>query len=81
MTVEPVIAFEKLAQFLANLSPRRVLAFKTSQRWQERIDFLLSKNSEKGLTVDENREMEQYMLIEHIVQLAKAKALLRISEK
>lgn len=81
MTAEPVMAFEELAQFLASLSPRRVLAFKTSRRWQERMDFLLSKNSEQGLSAEENKEMEQFMLIEHIAQMAKAKALLRIAEK
>lgn len=81
MTAEPVMAFEELAQFLASLSPRRVLAFKTSKRWQERMDFLLSKNAEQGLSPEENREMEQFMLIEHVVQMAKAKALLRIAEK
>lgn len=75
------MAFEELAQFLASLSPRRVLAFKTSRRWQERMDFLLSKNSEQGLSAEENKEMEQFMLIEHIAQMAKAKALLRIAEK
>lgn len=81
MTAEPVMAFEELAQFLANLSPRRVLAFKTSKRWQERMDFLLSKNTAQGLSPEENREMEQFMLIEHVVQMAKTKAMLRIAEK
>ncbi len=75
------MAFEELAQFLANLSPRKVLAFKTSKRWQERMDFLLSKNTDQGLSPEENREMEQFMLIEHVVQMAKTKALLRIAEK
>jgi hypothetical protein len=81
MTAQPVMAFEELAQFLASLSPRRVLAFKTSKKSQERVSYLLDKNSEQGLSAEENREMEQYMLIEHLVQLAKAKALLHIAEK
>jgi SpoU rRNA methylase family enzyme len=81
MTAQPVMAFEELAQFLASLSPRRVLAFKTSKKSQERVSYLLDKNAEQGLSAEENREMEQYMLIEHLVQLAKAKALLRVAEK
>lgn len=81
MTAEPVLVFEELAQFLANLSPRKVIAFKTSKKSQERVGYLLDKNQERGLSVEENKEMEQYMLIEHIVQLAKAKALLRLVKK
>lgn len=77
MTAEPVLVFEELAQFLASLSPRKVMAFKTSKKSQERVNYLLLKNKERGLSVEENKEMEQYMLIEHLVQLAKAKALLR----
>jgi SpoU rRNA methylase family enzyme len=81
MTAEPVIVFEELAQFLANLSPSKVLAFKTSKKSQERVSFLLSKNSSRELSIEENKEMEQYMLIEHIVQLAKAKAVLKIANR
>ena len=81
MTAEPVLVFEELAQFLASLSPRKVLSFKTSKKSQERVSFLLDKNKERGLSAEENKEMEQYMLIEHIVQLAKAKALQRLIKK
>lgn len=81
MSAEPVPAFEELAQLLASLSPRKVLAFRTSKKSQERVNYLLAKNAEYILTAEENREMEQYMLIEHIVQLAKAKALLRAVKK
>ncbi|MEZ4775027.1 MAG: hypothetical protein R3D00_17720 [Bacteroidia bacterium] len=80
METTPVLIFEELAQFLATLSPRKVLAFQTSKKSQERVTYLLNKNKEGGLSTEENREMEQYMLIEHIVQLAKAKSLLRLAK-
>lgn len=79
MLVEPVSVFDELAQFLASLSPKKVIAFKTSRKSQDRVEFLLEKNRKSGLSVAESREMEQYMMIEHIVQLAKAKALLQLS--
>lgn len=81
MVIEPISVFDELAQFLANLSPSKVLSFRTSKKSQERVSFLLSKNTAQGLTPEENKEMEKHMLIEHIVQLAKAKALLKLSEK
>lgn len=75
---QPILAFEELAHFLASLAPKKVLAFKPSKQSQERVNMLLSKNAEQGLSEEENQEMEKYMLVEHIVQLAKAKALLHI---
>ena len=40
---------------------------------------LIDKNKKTGLSAAENAEMEQYMLVEHIVQLAKAKAIQKIN--
>ncbi|MDX2245128.1 MAG: hypothetical protein SF052_00010 [Bacteroidia bacterium] len=80
METTPVLIFEELAQFLATLSPRKVLAYQTSPKSQERVRYLLAKNKEDGLSSEENREMEQYMLVEHLVQLAKAKSLLRLAK-
>ncbi len=81
MTAEPVSIFDELAQFLASLSPRRVLNFKTSKKSQERVSFLLEKNASIGLSESEQKKMEKHMLIEHIVQLAKAKALIKLAQK
>jgi len=39
--------------------------------------MLLEKNREEGLTAEENAEWEQYMYLEHLVRMAKAKALAR----
>ena len=77
MIAEPVLVFEELAQFLANLSTRKVIAFRTSPKSQERVNYLIAKNKERGLSAAEDKEMEQYMLMEHVVQLAKAKAWLQ----
>jgi len=78
MATEQIFAVDEVAQFLASLAPKKVIHFKTSQRAQERLNFLLDKNKSVGLNTDESREMEKYMLVEHLVQLAKAKALLRL---
>lgn len=72
-------AYEDLAQFLAGLSPRKILAYRVSNRTQERVNYLLEKNATTGLTDDENTEMAQYMAVEHIVRLAKAKALQKMT--
>ncbi len=81
MVLEHISVFDELAHFLASLSPTKVLAFRTSKKSQERVQYLLTKNKEQGLTKEEDKEMEKHMLIEHIVQLSKAKALLKLASK
>jgi hypothetical protein len=79
MVLEYNSVYDELAIFLASLSPRKVLAYKASAKAQERVAILLDKNSSVGLTPDENAEMERYMTVEHIVRLAKAKAIQKLN--
>lgn len=71
---------EELAELLAKMDPEKVIAFRTSEKAQERLEVLLEKNRAKeGLDELEKAELEQFMLVEHIVSLAKARALKSIS--
>lgn len=79
MVLEYNSVYDELAFFLANLSPRKVLAYKASEKAQKRVNVLLEKNASVGLTADENAEMERYMTVEHIVRLAKAKAMQKLN--
>lgn len=79
MVLEYNSVYDELAFFLANLSPRKVLGYKASAKAQERVNILLEKNTNGGLTADENAEMERYMTVEHIVRLAKAKAMQKLN--
>lgn len=73
--------YDELAYFLASLSPRRVLAYKASPKAQARVNSLMEKTKIGSLTAEENAEMERYMTVEHIVRLAKAKALQKLNAK
>ncbi len=79
MTIAYNSVYDELAYFLASLSPRRVVAYKASPKAQARVNELLEKNKTVGLTSEENAEMERYMTVEHIVRLAKAKALQKLN--
>ena len=81
MVLEFHSVYDDLAQFLASLSPRRVIAYKATPKAQARVNELLEKNRTIGLTEEENAEMERHMTVEHIVRLAKAKALQRLSKQ
>ena len=73
--------FDELADLLASMYPDKVLAFRTSEKSQMRLEELLDKNKQPhGLTIKEKEEIEQFMLLEHIVSLAKARALKMLSQ-
>jgi hypothetical protein len=81
MVLEYNSVYDDLAQFLASLSPRRVIAYKATPKAQARVNQLIEKNKTVGLTAEENAEMERHMTVEHIVRLAKAKALQKLTGK
>lgn len=70
----------EVLEFIAKLpSPEEILALRPSEALQQHIEALLEKNRTVGLTVQEERAWQQYEYVEHLVRIAKAKALLKIS--
>lgn len=66
-------------EFLANLpTPEETLALKPSETLQQQLSDLLEKNRTVGLTAEEERAWQQYEYVEHLVRVAKAKALLKL---
>jgi hypothetical protein len=59
-------------------SPQEVLALHAPQRVVERGEELAAKSRECGLNRDEQAEWDEMMHVEHLVRIAKAKALLKI---
>jgi hypothetical protein len=70
--------FDELATLLASMDAQRVLSFHASTKAQQRMDELQWKNKESKLTPEEKSEMERYLVVEHIVRLAKIRAQKRI---
>lgn len=81
MVAQVYPALDDFADFLAKLSPRKLLEYKASPKAQERLNFLLAKNKEAKLTADEQDEIAYYMMIEHLVRLTKTRALQRLNLK
>ncbi len=68
----------ELMEFLAGLpTPDETLALRASDALQARVTELLEKSRTDGLTPDEEQEWERYQFLEHLVRIAKAKALLK----
>ncbi len=66
--------FEDFANLVASMDAARIISYKASETNQKRLDFLLTKNSSTRLTEDETKEMQNFLVLDRIVGLAKAKA-------
>jgi len=69
----------EVLEFLASLpAPREVVALEPSAALQARVAELIEKGHAGTLTDAEAREWEQYEMLEHLVRLAKTRALQRL---
>lgn len=62
-------------------SPEEVLALRPSAGLQSRIDELLAKGLNEGLSVAEEEEWQQIEALEHLVRTAKANAISQFGDK
>jgi hypothetical protein len=56
-------------------SPEEVIGLRASPLLQDRIEQLITKNRDAELSGEEQREWERYGYIEHLVRVAKGRAL------
>lgn len=67
-------AFEEIANFLAEISPAEVIAFRPSSEAQQRVEDLLEKERTDKMSQSEKAELDHYLLLEHLMRLVKARA-------
>jgi len=60
-------------------SPEEVLAFKPSSESQERLNELLQKQGARDLSPEEHHELDYFMLVEHIMRMARFEAKERLA--
>ncbi|MBI3913652.1 MAG: hypothetical protein HY327_05635 [Chloroflexi bacterium] len=67
--------FVQVMDFIASAPTReQIITYKVSPEAQERLEELLDKNREEGLSPAESAELDMYELINHIMILLKARA-------
>ena len=72
--------FSEVADFLVTQPTLNELAeYKVSSGVQQYIDDLLEKHREEGLSAQERLEMEKILAVVQIMDLAKAKAQLKLA--
>lgn len=68
-------AFDEIIDFLIGDVPDRILGFHPSEKTQKRVELLLNKKHNNELSIKERSELEYFLMLEHIIRLAKARAL------
>ena len=67
-------AYDEVIEFIASRNPQEVIAFKPSKRAKDRVWSLIETQKEERLSPEEEAELEDYLELEHIMRLAKARA-------
>ena len=66
--------FDEFVDFIASKSPQDVIAFRPSEQSSQRYELLIHKEKTEGLSGDEQKELLNFQILEHIMRRAKAKA-------
>ena len=68
-------AYDEFITFIAQgTTPEKVIAFRPSADTQARASLLLDKEKNTTLSVEEKAELDHFLLLEHTMRMAKAKA-------
>lgn len=67
-------AYQDIIDWLAKLNPEEVIAYSPSKETLDRVQELILKESSGTLTVEEKEELHNYVYLENMLGLAKARA-------
>ncbi len=77
--VAPSTHDEIILLLSSGASPEEIVLYKPSKDLQERVSTLLARNKERALTIEEQAEIDHYLVLEHIMRLAKLHARRRLA--
>ena len=73
-------AYEEIVEFMAaGPSVGNVANFQASAPVQERVELLIRKEKTEGLSPEEKMELDDFMQLEHLMRLVKARARRNLS--
>ena len=75
-------AYEEIIDFIAaGTTPSRVVAFQPSEEVKVRVADLIHREKTTGLSSEESSELNQYLQLEHLMRLAKARARAHLADE
>ncbi len=72
MTV--VEAFDDIADLLARMDPAKIMELRPSKPMADRVEELVYKKKDGELTPEESVELERYLALDLLINLAQARA-------
>jgi len=76
-----VRAYEEIIDFIAaGTTPSRVVSFQPSQEVKDRVADLIHREKTTGLAPEDSSELNQYLQLEHLMLLAKARARAHLAD-
>lgn len=72
--------FGDVAEVLATLNPSKIVSLKANDKMNNRVSFLVKKKKEGIISLDESSELERYLALDMLINLAKAKARLILAK-
>lgn len=75
MIAPQIDIYQDFAEFLAGLSPEKLLTYYAPPKMQKRVELLVDRKKQGNISAEESLELDNYFMFEHIVRLAKARAL------
>jgi hypothetical protein len=74
-SVKVTKVYDEIIEFIATgTTPQSVIDFKISTEAKERLDDLVYAHHTGELTSDQQKELDYFLMLEHIMRLAKARA-------
>ncbi len=71
-------AYDEIVEFIASGStPESLLQFQPSEESRQRVHELIRKEKSEGLLPEEKAELDDYLKLEHLMRMAKARAKAR----
>jgi hypothetical protein len=70
-----VETFELFAANLAEIDPAKMINLKAPEAMSKRLEELIQKKKQEGHTGEETTELERYITLDLLINLAKARAL------
>ncbi|MBC7810583.1 MAG: hypothetical protein H7175_05520 [Burkholderiales bacterium] len=75
---QPSVMFYEILDFLASLpTPEQIIAFKPSETLDQRLYYLLDQNQHDALTDEERSELDEFLRMNHFMNMLK----IRMREK
>ena len=66
---------------LARPTLEEIVAYKVPEELDQRLHYLLDRNSQDSLQLEERAELDEFLRIGHILRMLKAKARLKLADE